>query len=195
MADNLEYLYTIQSQYSPCIAELPGAQTKIYQVNLNERTIDSPKSIGISSDHKAEVIYFMMDRYYDFMDLTNTSCIIQYVTPHDGGSYVYVVPYYDIYTYRDQNKLIIPWNIDGAATQNEGIVQYSIRFFKIKGEGPEGQLVYNLNTLPATTEIIKGLNIDPNGYGEVNYETKAYEQIMQHISELNRKGTYWEILE
>lgn len=194
MADNLEYLYTIQSQYSPCIAELPGAAVNTYQVNLSERTIESPKTIGVSSDHKAEVIYFIMDRYYDFMDLTNTSCLIQYVTP-DDSPYVYVVPYYDIYTYRNMNKMVIPWNIDGAATQNEGPIKYSIRFFKIEGEGPEAQLVYNLNTLPATTIIDKGLNIDPDGYGEVNYETKAYEQILQHISELSRKGTYWEILE
>ena len=196
MTESTEFLYQIQHQYSPCVAELPGAliTTKCYEVDLSSRTIDSPQFISISADHKAEVVYFVMDRFYDFMDLANTSCMIQYITP-DNNSYVYVVPYYDIYTYRTQNKIIIPWNVDGAATQASGIIQYSIRFFKVEGEGKDAKLVYNLNTLPATTSILKGLNIDPVGKNEVDFETDAYDYIMSEISQLHRKETYWEILD
>lgn len=194
MADNLEYLYTIQSQYSPCVVELPGAAKKTYNVNLSERHIDAPKTISVSSDHKSEVIYFVMDRYYDYMDLANTSCMIQYVAP-DKSPYVYIVPYYDIYTYRGLNKLIIPWNVDGAATQKDGKLTFSIRFFKIEyDEDDKPQLVYNLNTLAAETEVLKGLNVDPLNKEEVDFGTDAYEIIMHELSVLNRKGTYWEIL-
>lgn len=195
MADNLEYLYTIQSQYSPCIVELPGANNNIHNVELSTRTIAPPKFISVSADHKAETVYFVMDRYYDYMDLTNTCCLIQYYTP-DKLPYVYIVPYYDIYTYRGLNKMIIPWNVDGAATQKQGKLTFSIRFFKIEyDEENNPKLVYNLSTLAAETEVLSGLNVDPLNKEEVDFGTNAYEIIMQEISELKRKGTYWEILD
>lgn len=197
MADNLEYLYTIQSQYSPCVAELPGSIKNPYEVDLSSRTITPPESISLLADHKAEVVYFIMDRFYDYMDLTNTSCLIQYVTP-DNLSYVYIVPYYDIYTYRNANKLVIPWNVDGSATQKKGTLTFSIRFFKIENdENGSPQLVYNLNTLAAKTKILETLDVETDNFGkdEVDFGTDAYEIIMNEISKLNRKGTYWEILE
>jgi hypothetical protein len=86
------------------------------------------------------------------MDLSNTTCIITYVA--DNSTYVYIVPYYDIYTYRAYNKMIIPWEIDGCATQKEGILRYSICFYKISGEGPSAKLVYKLNTLPAQSKVL-----------------------------------------
>lgn len=195
MADNLDYLHSIQSQYSPCMAELPGATKNLYEIDLSARKIDSPESISITSDHKAEVVYFVLDRYYDYMDLANTSCIIQYITP-DKSPYVYIVPYYDIYTYRGLNKMIIPWNIDGAATQKSGTVTYSIRFFRIEpDENNVNKLVYNLNTLAAETKILESLNVDPLNKEEVDFGTDAYEIIMHELSTLSRKGTYWEILD
>ncbi len=195
MADNLDYLYTIQSQYSPCMAELPEAMKKTYEVDLSTRIIDAPKNLSVSSDHKAEVIYFIMDRYYDYMDLTNTCCMIQYIAPNNLP-YVYIVPYYDIYTYRGLNKLIIPWNVDGAATQKKGTLTFSIRFFRVEyDEDNVPHLVYNLNTLAAKTEILEGLNVDPLNKEEVDFNTDAYTMIMSELSTLSRKGTYWEILD
>ena len=143
-----EFLYEIASQNSPNIVELPGAKKNMYEVNLSTREINSPKFLSINAEHKAEVVYFVMDRFYDYMDLINTTCVIQYIAP-DNKPYVYVVPFYDIYTFRHLNKMIIPWNIDGAATQTSGLVKYSIRFYKLSGEGSNAELVYNLNTLPA----------------------------------------------
>lgn len=194
MADNLEYLYTIQTQQAPCIAELPGANKNTYYVDLDKRSIDAPPILSVLSDHKAEVIYFMMDRYYDFMDLTNTSCLINYITP-DKKSYAYVVPYYDIYTYRGYNKMVIPWNIDGNVTKKDGKITFSIRFFQIEGEGRDAKLVYNLNTLPAETYVKKSINVDVEGAPSVDFETDAYSAIMHEISILHRKETYWEILD
>ena len=98
---------------------------------------------------------------------------------------MYIVPYYDIYTYRGLNKLIIPWNVDGAATQKDGKLTFSIRFFKIEyDEDDKPQLVYNLNTLAAETEVLKGLNVDPLNKEEVDFGTDAYEIIMHELSVL-----------
>lgn len=188
-----DFLYEIASQNSPNIAELPGAQRNMYEVNLSTREIDSPKFLSLNAEHQAEIVYFVMDRFYDYMDLTNTTCLIQYIAP-DNKPYVYVVPFYDIYTFRHLNKLIIPWNIDGAATQSAGTIKYSIRFYKLQGEGKEAKIVYNLNTLPAESKILDTLNVDPLNKEEVDFQTEAYEYLMSEISKLNRKELYWEIL-
>ena len=170
----------------------------VLAIDANKRTIDTSlfsKCVNVQSDQIAETVIFSIDRYYDYMDLANTSCIIQYITP-DKSPYVYIVPYYDIYTYRGLNKMIIPWNIDGAATQKAGTVTYSIRFFRIEpDENGVNKLVYNLNTLAAETQILDSLNVDPLNKEEVDFGTDAYEIIMHELSTLNRKGTYWEILD
>lgn len=189
-----EFLYEIASQNSPNIAELPGAKKNMYEVNLSTREIDSPKFLSVNAEHKAEVVYFVMDRFYDYMDLINTTCVIQYISP-DNKPYVYVVPFYDIYTFRHLNKMIIPWNIDGAATQVAGPLKYSIRFYKLVGEGENAELVYNLNTLPAESEILQSLNVDPLNKEEVDFQTEAYEYLMSEMSKLSQKGLYWEILD
>ena len=156
--------------------------------------MQSPEFLSVTQDHKAEVIYFVLDRFFDYMDLTTTTCIIQYIAP-DNTPYVYIVPYYDIYTYRPYNKIVIPWEVDGTATQYKGTLKYSIRFYKIDGSGESAKLVYNLNTLPAETKILQGLNVDPLNRDVIDFETQAYEQLMQHISTLYRnQGTYWEII-
>lgn len=189
-----EYLFEISTQNPPCMAELPGAHKNTYEINLDTREIQSPEFLSITQDHKAEIIYFVLDRYLDYMDLTTTTCVIQYLAP-DNTPYIYIVPYYDIYTFRKYNKIIIPWEIDGSATQYKGTIKYSIRFYKIGGEGQSAKLVYNLNTLPAESKILEGLNVDPLNKDVIDFETKAYEQLMQHISELKRnQGTFWQIV-
>lgn len=90
--------------------------------------------------------------------------------------------------------MIIPWNIDGSATQKAGTIRYSIRFYKLTGEGENAELVYNLNTLPAESEIKESLNVDPLNKEEVDFQTEAYEYLMSEISKLHRKELYWEIL-
>ena len=189
-----EFLYEIASQNSPNIVELPNAKKNMYEVNLSTREIDSPKFLSLNAEHRAEVVYFVMDRFYDYMDLINTTCVIQYIAP-DNKPYVYVVPFYDIYTFRYLNKMIIPWNIDGAATQKAGLLIYSIRFYKLAGEGEYAELVYNLNTLPAQSEILESLNVDPLNKEEVDFQTEAYEYLMSEMSKLSRKELYWEILD
>ena len=57
------------------LIQMSGRET-IYDINLDTRIIDSPKFIGVEKDHAAETIYFKVDRYYDYMDLANTICII-----------------------------------------------------------------------------------------------------------------------
>ena len=80
----------------------------LYTVNLDTREIDAPEYLSVQHEHYAETVYFLVDRYHDRMDLAQTNCVIQYITP-DNESYVYVVPFCDTVTY--ENKMIITTQI------------------------------------------------------------------------------------
>jgi len=90
------------------------------------------------------------------MDLSTTTCIIQYINA-DGEANIYPVPFFDIQTYANEDKILIPWCIDGKATKKDGIVEYSIRFYKIDANGKK--FLYNLNTLPAKSKILYGFEV------------------------------------
>ena len=134
---------------------LPGDET-IYEVDLDARTIAVPKFLSVAKDHQAEKIYFQFDRFYDRIDLTTKCCIIQY-TNAAGNSYIYPVPYYDTETLEPLGKVIIPWCIQGAATEKAGTVKFAISFYAIDADK---KISYCLNTLVASGEILNGQNVD-----------------------------------
>lgn len=134
---------------------LPSTET-IYNIDLNSRTVETPEFLSVQYDHTSETIYFMCDRFHDNMDLSETTCIIQYINANNEGRY-YVVPYYDVYTYRDSNKMLIPWCIEGEATKAAGNVSYSFRFFKTNSTNTA--IIYNLNTAVATSKVLIGMNV------------------------------------
>jgi hypothetical protein len=102
---------------------------------LNARTIHGPEFISVQRDHKSHVIYFKVDRYYDYMDLANTICIVEYIVPGDTSRvpHIYIVPFFDTAKFIQEGKMIFPWNVGGAATMAEGTIEYAIRFYKIDG--------------------------------------------------------------
>jgi hypothetical protein len=67
---------------APSNVFLPYAHN-IYDIDLNTRTIRGPSVLSVQRDHKSEIIYFKVDRYFDYMDLSNTVCIIEYIVPGD----------------------------------------------------------------------------------------------------------------
>jgi hypothetical protein len=133
------------------------------------------------------------------MDLANTICLIQYIPPgnKDKVPYTYVVPFFDVLTYADEGKMVIAWDVGGPATQKEGVLQFAIRFYKV-AEDEEGktQLIYNLNTVPASSKILYGLEADDEAmkveYDEPIKEASQFENL---ISKLSNQRTEWTILE
>lgn len=172
-----------QNNISPSAdGQLPAPETiimptsqKLYEVDLSTRTISGPETLSVQSDHYAETVYFIMDRYYDHMDLAQTNCVVQYVS--NGESYIYAVPFCDITTY--EGKMIIPWSISLSATKNSGNIRYFIKFYLLeKGDNNEANLIYSLNTLPANSKVLTTLSQDdfveedqtlelPNRYSEL----------------------------
>ena len=69
-------LHLIKNTNKPSIAVLLPSDEKIYNINLSERKIEAPEYLSIEKDHYAETIYFLVDRYYDNVDLVETTCIV-----------------------------------------------------------------------------------------------------------------------
>ena len=190
--DFLSQLYLIQSQNPPSLVLFPETK-RIYDVDLDTRKIIGPEILSVSRDHKSETIYFRVDRFRNYMDLSNTTCIIEYVTP-DKKVHVYPVPFYDVLTEKENQKMIFPWCIDGAATSLSGIVSYSIQFFIVEENAEEYKYLYNLGTGVTQGEVLYGLDVSELS-NDFDISSDAYHQLLGLINNINRDGVYWDILD
>lgn len=190
-------LHIINSDNKPILARLPQAE-KTYQININTRTIEAPKFLGVETDNGAETLYFEVDRFVEYMDLIDTSCVITYLNAN-GDYRIYNVPFYDIYTRRKDNKILLPWCIGADVVKYQGIVQFTIRFFKV-GKTPQGEkyLAYNLNLLPAQSEVLKGMPLPKSATDTEEIKTQSsvwYENLQAEIDELKQsKALTWTLI-
>lgn len=203
---NLNILSNINQ---PVYAALPSAEN-IYNIDLNTRTISAPKILSIEKDHKAEVIYFSIDRYADYMDLAQTCCVIQYNVQRKkdnklvNKTYFYPVPFFDIYKKIEEKKILFPWCLDATVTSASGIVEFSICFFKIgtyiNDNGQAEQIyTYKLNTLPAKSEVIQGISqYEITDEEEIILVNSQFENLWNEINRIKESGVtaklFWTIL-
>lgn len=184
----VKYLSYIQSNNRPAIAVLPSSE-KVYEIDLKTRQIETPEYLSVEHDHKSETVYFKVDRFFDYMDLSQTTCIVQYITA-DNKARIYVVPFYDITSFSKEDKMLIPWCVDGGATATAGPIQYSIRFYKVDAEGQ--QFLYNLNTSPARSKILYGMEVQEMNE-DYDLTPTVYDEVMAKLTDFsNRLGVYWE---
>lgn len=174
---------------------------QLYEIDLNTREIKGPATLSVQSEHYAETVYFVVDRYYDRMDLAQANCVVQYVT--STGNYVYAVPFCDITTfaagYSEENpgaKIIIPWSISASATKEAGTIKYFLRFYLIDettvldtdtdGFPLNAQFAYSLSTLPAQATILKTLANE-----EFTQEDKTLSEVAQALNPETGKNSYY----
>ena len=69
-------LYKVQDENAPTTAVLIPSTERIFNIDLNTRTIEAPEFLSVEHDHSAETIYFVIDRYFDSWDLSNSTCVI-----------------------------------------------------------------------------------------------------------------------
>lgn len=174
-------------------------EAQLYEVDLNSRTIKAPNFLSVESEHKAQTIYFLVDRYYGNMDLAQTNCIIQYKTNTDED-YIYAVPYGD--TVSIEGKIIIPWTISLAATKNAGEIKYVIRFYLVDVNWDTNQepaedtarFIYSLSTLPASSKILKSFSLDKvieDADYQLETENRYFELINTVTQIADNATTYW----
>ena len=191
--DYYNAIIQIKDLNKPQYAILLPTDENIYDIDLNSRTVKAPDYLSLRTDHYAETIYFKVDRFYDNMDMADTVCTIQYLNSgiKDDSGKMYLVPFYDIYTYKEEKKILLPWQISGEATRAAGNLTFSFRFFKLNDEG---QYIYSLNTIPVTSKILQGmdLNLTEDNKDDFYIEADEVSKMNTRIDELSKQiGLYW----
>ena len=134
-----------------------------FEINANTRAIIIPASfkkngIAVQSDDLAEVIYFKVDRYFDYTDLNTCEIFIQWETPKGpGGTVVQSADRAYIKDIESEpGKLIFGWVLDKDITAFAGNLKFSVRFVKWSG----GSVAYSLSTLTASATIQPSINFE-----------------------------------
>lgn len=156
---------------------------KLYYVDLNTRTIEAPEYIGVERDCNAETIYFTVDRFFENLDLSNLSCIIQFENAN-GESYIYPVPFFDKTTLYNEGLLIFPWTVSGPATAKAGLVHFAMKFFSVDLQKTTKPYIFNLNTITCESQVLEGMDILTT-YEVVQLEAGTYEKNKYFIKTIN----------
>ena len=177
-------LYQIQKGSASTETQAPDtiiipSNKQLYEIDLTTREIHGPDTLSVQGDHYADTVYFLVDRYYDNMDLAQTNCVVQYIA--NGQSFVYAVPFCDITTY--EGKMIIPWAISASATEVSGKIKYFVRFYLVEGafnpdapsEAEDAHFIYSLNTTVATSTILRTLSQNEFAEGYFKQEDTVLE--------------------
>ena len=158
----ISFLKEIQNSGTTTYHALPSTEPR-FLINANNRKITIPSEfsfLAVRYDHQAETVYFEIDRYFDDVDLSQHTCIVQFVNKDEHGNVSeghYRIPIMDITTI--DGKIIFGWLIENPATKYAGDIKFSIRFYSITGEGDEAKFLYNLNTVPSKSTILDTLQV------------------------------------
>lgn len=208
--DFLAQLYMIQGNNPPSQVAFPESKA-IYDIDLETRTITPPPFLSVEKDHESSTIYFRVDRYYDYMDLSLLPGIIQYITP-DEVTHYYPIPFYDIVTEQEDKKMLVPWCVQGTATQFVGDVTFSLRFFSVEQVQVEHSdeiddeaannapaevrynYTYNLTTQPAVSPVLKGMEVDQMK-SEFAVPANVVASLQQQIDNIELyQGVWWTVV-
>lgn len=199
--DFFQHLKNIQNnlKYAPSVQPIPSGVPTI-DVDLNRREIQIEKSdyykdfLSIEEDHRAETVYFKVDRYYEDVDLNNCSCVVQYMNlgAPEGQAKLrfYPVTLKDTETFQDEGKMVVAWNLGGEATEYSGTLLFSLIFYKVNDAGDK--FLYALHTVPAQGTVLQGMERTK----DQELENEVYYDIsMQHYNSLksliDNKNVFW----
>ncbi len=137
-----------------------------FYIDLNTRAINVPASFSkcasVQSDQLAETIVFVVDRYFDFMDLSMTDIHVQWTIPEnkkDGVELYEGATLVEMVDLSEPGKIKFAWPLNNSITKAAGSVDFSVRFSLADKVNPE-KLYYSLNTTSATIIIKPALQKD-----------------------------------
>ena len=115
----LQRLQDIQNSSATQYVMLPTDEPR-FIIDSNSRKIIVPDEftfLGLKKDTGAETIYFEVDRYFDTHDLSQNTCIVQFINENDAGKVeegIYPVTILDVDSV--PGKIIFGWTITNEVT-------------------------------------------------------------------------------
>lgn len=154
---------------------------EVFFIDANTRMITVPTSfkrngIAVQGDEVAEIIYFKINRYFDFMDLNNTEIYIQY-EDSKGNKDVCQEWVRDIES--DPDFLIFGWALRDPITKHDGTLKFSVRF--VNWDDEDGTVSYNFSTLEASASINKALNLTIDATRAETENEEVNEMIIKRL--------------
>lgn len=167
--DNLDAFYgSIEeiADVDPKFLRLP-LDEPLFDIDANTRKITVPaefkaNGVSVQKDHLAEVIFFRIERYFDYTDLSTCNIVINWKMGSKEGKTTRFIKFEKVFTI-DETKasyIVFGWPINDVVTDKSGQLTFAIEFFKTEGSGEEQKVIYRFNTLPVSVNIKDGLVID-----------------------------------
>lgn len=191
-------------EYKPSLCIVPHFDDKneqdyvVVNVDLDNRTItfdesflESGSFLGISGDHRAQTVYFRVNRYFEDVDLATITCAVEYINPANQLR-LYPITLKDIDTLSNTKEMILAWNLGSEATREGGTLQFSLHFFRINHETKT--LAYSLHTLPCKATIVEGMDAQVDDKQQAESDDYYYiqsENFMTLVDMINQKNVYW----
>lgn len=183
-------LKEIQESVNVIYTSIPSDEPR-FVIDANSRQINIPSEfsfLALKKDHKAETIYFEIDRYFDDNDLSNHTCVIQFeLFSYDTNDLLYsgISPITSIDIESEDGKIIFGWALTNDVTQFNATIRFSVRFFTIENDS----FTYSFNTLPAISIILDTLDVDDSSNAlitpsELQNWLDRMNQINNNINEL-----------
>lgn len=182
-----ELLYLINdpnnSADEPIYYRIP-VDEPIYNINLNTREVEAPEFLSILEDHNAEVIWFKVDRFFDDVDLFDSTCWIQYKNALNEEYVAVTIP--RVIVESNHDVLYIPWPINSAVAKAAGNVTFSFQFFKL---GENKKVYFSIHTRPVTSKILHGLHVDLDKFLENEMDDSTINPQYSEFVEMYQKLT------
>lgn len=153
-----------------------------FEIDANSRKITVPEAfrkngIAVKGDQVAEILYFRINRYFDFTDLDTTTIVIQWETADQTNvSGIWVK---DIES--DPDYLIFGWPLDDQITQTPGLVRFSVRF--VQWDDKKEKIIYSLSTLEAQAMINNALDLS-----DLTFTSEVNDMIKNRVQNTEYQG-------
>lgn len=166
--DNLDAFYGSIEEIAavdPKFLRLP-LDEPLFEIDANTRKITVPaefkaNGVSVQKDHLAEVIFFRIERYFDYTDLSTCNIVINWKMGSKEGKTTRFIKFEKVFTI-DETKascIVFGWPINDIVTEKSGALTFAIEFFKTEGSGDDEKVIYRFNTLPVSVNIKDGLVI------------------------------------
>lgn len=132
--------------------------------------------LGVHGDIEVNKILFLFPKYYNSIDMTEFTPIVNYVNANGDANY------YECKEVKSSNGIaFFEWNITSDVTSHIGNIMFSVRLIKYD----DVKIIKEFNTKPSTGTVLEGLNVDDHITPEIQ-ETlleKLEKKLDLHIKE------------
>lgn len=187
---------TTSAQNRQLLQQSEGATSTLacIDIDLTTREITLPPEyksyLSVANDHRAATIYFSCDRYYDDVDLSKLTIVVEYI---NGSGESRISPILDYDLDSEPGKIIFGWNISHELTKTPGKIQFAVHIYTINPN--THKYAYSLMTKACTANILTTLDTADAALEGDDYSASGVNALIADVQILKQKAVSWFDLE